>query len=98
MANIQVPICISGQVSKLPPISFCQDGAHYFIHSPFGFGARLKGHNQKVEKELEGASTLTVISTICGYWHHGPECSYIDVYYVGVATDFAKHVEKGFGE
>jgi hypothetical protein len=96
MSNIQIPICISGQVQKLPPISFCQDGAKYFIHSPFGLGARLKGHNAQIDKELEEAAKLDVLTVVCGYWIHGPECSYIDVYYVGKAADFGKHVEAGF--
>jgi hypothetical protein len=97
MAKLQIPICISGQVQKLPPIDFCQDGAKYFIHTPFGLGVRLKGQNAHVDKELELASTLTVLSTVCGYWRHGPECSYIEVYYVGPATEFGTKVEKGFG-
>jgi hypothetical protein len=95
MATPQVPVCISGQVSKLPPISFCQDGAKYFIHSPFGLGARLKGHNAQIDKELEDASKLDVLSIVCGYWRHA-ECTYIEVYYVGKAAEFAKHVEGGF--
>jgi hypothetical protein len=73
------------------------DGAKYFIHSPFGLGVRLKGQNAKVDKELDGASTLTVLSTVCGYWRHGPECSYMEVYYVGPAIEFGQKVEKGFG-
>lgn len=96
MANIEVPICVSGQIQKLEPISFCGDGAKYFIHSPFGLGARLKGRNEQIDEELEQASKPDVLSVVCGYWRHGPECSYIDVYYVSKAAEFAKRVEARF--
>lgn len=96
MANPQIPVCISGQVQKLTGPDFCMDGAKYFIHTAFGLGVRLKGQNAHVDQELETASKLTVISTVCGYWRHGPECTYIEVYYVGPAIEFGKRVEKGF--
>ena len=79
--EVQVPVGISGFLSKAGEIGFCMDGATHMIHSPTG-ATRLKARNENADDQLRHYEDGTTMVTVMGFQVLGPECTYVFVYNV----------------
>ncbi|HWN97187.1 MAG TPA: hypothetical protein VNT99_19305 [Methylomirabilota bacterium] len=87
--EVQVPVFITGIITKNDGVDFCMDGANYKLHNYQG-EVRLKARNPQAEKQLKKFAGRRIRVTVGGYWVWGPECSYVSVYYAEPATDVVK--------
>jgi hypothetical protein len=98
---VDLPFCLSGKISVLPPVSFCMDGATHQLHTFTKETVRLKGAKESVTKDLEDfmgknsdvKSTVTVTYTVCGYYVRGPECTYLSVHAIFESGVFLKKLK-----
>ncbi|MEW8053161.1 MAG: hypothetical protein AB2809_22630 [Candidatus Thiodiazotropha sp.] len=82
--EIDVPTCLTGTITKLSPFSICMDDATHLIHSITEIPVRLMANNEEVLKALNDFTDAKAVVTVCGSYFWGPECSYLNVYYVGI--------------
>lgn len=90
----KVPICVAGGITPVFP-TFCMDGATHLIHTAIVGSIRLKPANEKVEKELDEFSGTKAIVTACGYQRSEGNCQHIEVYHVGLASEFSEILAAG---
>lgn len=76
----QVPVFLSGKVSRSGVADFCMDGAAHLLHAGSGV-TRLKADG-KVQGDLESAVDSEERVAVAGYHVAGPECSHVSVYHV----------------
>lgn len=92
--QVELPVAISGVVSRLGGIDFCMDGATHLIHTPNG-ATRLKGRDDKIsgilDKHADGKTRLLVM----GYFAWGPECKHLIVYHVALASEVNQVLNSG---
>jgi hypothetical protein len=94
--EIQVPVFLSGTVTKNDGVDFCMDGASFKLQTVPG-SVRLKPANPEVKKYLDsvaGKKGLRVV--IAGYPTWGPEGGYISVYDARPIEDVVKALKLPF--
>ena len=85
--NVEVPLGVTGYLSKAEQVGFCMDEVTHLIHSLTG-AKRLKPRNQHAEerlKEYEDGKTLVTAMGITGW---GAECMHLSVYSVEPASTY----------
>jgi hypothetical protein len=88
----EVPVFLSGRISKFEGVDFCQDGAVYRLNT-FVRQYRLKpGKNKEVKEILEIAAKEGRALAIAGYKRFESECQYIEVYYAGSIDEAVKQL------
>jgi hypothetical protein len=99
-AQVEVPVFLSGIVSRPEGVDFCMDGATHRLQTILG-AARLKPGNAEVHKFLDQVAGKKLRVAVAGYPVAGPECTYIRVYYAAPSHDALKLLginESSFGE
>lgn len=92
--DVKVPSCLTGQIVKLTQ-SFCMDGATHQILLPRSISFQaiyLRPINTQASSLLDHYAKVTELVSICGYFYWGPECSGIDVYYVGSTSELIERM------
>ena len=84
--EIQVPVGLSGVLTKSEGVSFCMDGATHLLHTVTG-ATRLKGRNDATAIELDSCVDGCTQVMVMGYPIWGPECLYVSVYSVALVSD-----------
>lgn len=84
--SIQLPIGLSGFITKIEGMSYCMDGATHLIHTATDVN-RLKGANEAVNNALDAVADGKTQIMILGYPTWGPECRHILVHHVAYASD-----------
>ena len=93
-SNIQVPVAVSGKVSRLSGVSFCMDAATHLISGVLG-AHRVSAQNAEIGKALDAAVANGTHVLAMGYPHWGPECSYVAVYHLAEVDQVRKALEGG---
>ncbi|HEX8396260.1 MAG TPA: hypothetical protein VF644_02360 [Pyrinomonadaceae bacterium] len=86
--QVQVPVFLSGLVSKITGVDICMDGATHRLETILET-ARLKAGNDEVQKFLDEVSGSRQRVSIAGYPVWGPECVYIRVYHAAPLEETA---------
>ena len=95
MHEIQVPIGLSGVVSKLIGANYCMDGsaqklhvvsATHLLHTVTG-ATRLKGQSREAAEALASVEDGETHVMVMGYQTWGVECMYIAVYHVALVEE-----------
>ena len=94
--SVQVPLCLSGTITAVPPLSFCMDAATHLINElDFIPGVwRLAAANDTAKKALEEFKDKPTLVTACGYVSGSPECRLLGVFWVGPAAEIEKNLSK----
>ncbi|HLM60405.1 MAG TPA: hypothetical protein VK308_06365 [Pyrinomonadaceae bacterium] len=89
--QVQVPVFLSGLVSKITGVDFCMDGATHRLETIVGM-ARLKAGNEDVQKFLDEVSGTRQRVAVAGYPVWGPECVYIRVSHAAPAEELIAQI------
>lgn len=91
---IQIPIALSGVITKLEGMTFCGDGATHLIHTVTG-ATRLKPLDDKTKTALNKVADGKQLVTVMGYPTWGPECMSVVVYNVAHTSEVNKVLQGG---
>jgi hypothetical protein len=87
--EIQVPVILSGIISRIEGPDIYMDGASHVIITVAG-NSRLVARNPEALEFLNKVSGTRLRVTVIGYPVNGPECTYISVFYAS-PTDNVVH-------
>lgn len=87
VTNVEVPLGLTGYLSKAEPIGFCMDGVTHLIHTLTG-ATRLKPRNKQADEQLKAYEDGKTPVTVMGITGWGPECMHLSVYSVEPATTY----------
>jgi hypothetical protein len=85
--NVEVPLGLTGYLTKAGQVGFCMDDVTHLIHTLTG-ATRIRPRNEQAEarlKEYEDGKTLVTVMGITGW---GAECMRLSVYSVEPASTY----------
>ncbi len=86
--DVQVPFCLSGGIIEAHS-SLCMDGATHIINTSIIGGIRLVATTKEALEVLEKHENADIAVAVCGYPKRSANCTHMEIYFAGLAEQFA---------